>query len=90
MSNSRIEEGRHPMLIEYVSDTGTPNGYRYDLPGSGSWDVANSEPATDMTWEVGPDDDTDDLEISLTLPAYADLVSRARAHCVACEGCTRS
>lgn len=78
------------MVTEYVSDTGMHNGYRQDVPGAGSWEVANLVPRSDLVWEVGPDDEADDLEISLTVHAYAELVTRARTHCISCDGCTRS
>lgn len=91
MPNSRIKEGTHPLAVsEYVDDAGMHNGFRVDVPGAGSWESATAEIPDDLVWECEPDDGSDDLEVALTLEAYASLVVRARTHCPSCDGCTRT
>lgn len=88
---SGIQEGTHPLVIsEYVDDRGMHNGYRVDYCETGSWESATQNIPDDLEWTCEPDDGSDDLEIGLTLEAYASLVVRARAHCPSCEGCTRT
>lgn len=85
---SRIPEGKAPLVIEWVTEDGAHNGHGYAIEGS-NWEVANIEPEFGMEWVAEPD--TDEMEIALTVHAYAALVERARAHCEGCiEGCTRN
>lgn len=91
MPNSRIQEGAHPLVVsEYVDDDGRHNGFRVDVPGAGSWEAASVVPDGDLEWTCEPDDGSDDLEVALTLEAYALLVVRARTHCPSCDGCART
>ena len=88
---SRIKNGTHPLVVsEYVDDNGAHNGFRIDYRETGSWESATAEIPDDLEWTCEPDDESDDLEVALTLEAYATLVVRARTHCQCCEGCTRN
>lgn len=77
-------------LEELVSDIDGSNAYRVvDPDTAGSWERAQIEPACDLEWVAGPDDDSDDLDIGMTLDAYGALVAKGRTHCPSCEGCAR-
>lgn len=79
-------------LDELTSTVDGSLAYRVANPDiGGSWERAQEIPSADIQWECAPDDESDDhdLEVSLTLPAYASLVARARTHCPSCEGCAR-
>jgi hypothetical protein len=91
---SRIPEGTAPLLVEYVSDAGSHNGYAYsDVGSADSWESANTVVGTDIEWTIEDDGDAEDgSEVTMTIHAYAALVRRARGHCEACigDGCTRN
>ena len=79
-------------LDELTSTVDGSKAYRVANPDiGGSWERAQIAPDPAITWECGPDDESDDhdLEVSVTLAAYASLVARARTHCPNCEGCAR-
>lgn len=80
-------------LDELTSTVDGSKAYRVANPDiGGSWERAQLEPSADIQWECGPDDESDDhdLEVTLSLVAYASLVSRARTHCAGCHGCART
>lgn len=86
------EPGNYP-LDELISDIDGSTAYRVrpDLANDAmadSWDAALIEPDPGIEWTV--DDEPDDLEISLTVEAYARLVrwaavGRRYAGCSTCE-----
>ena len=74
-------------LEELVSDIDGSHAYRVTDPDTaGSWERAMIEPDTDIQWCAVDDDESDDLEISITAEALAILVARGRAHCPGSTG----
>lgn len=85
----RMRESGVYRLEELMSDTDGSLAYRYQDAAvssaiSGSWEAANVDLDPDIEWTCDDLED-DDLEVSMTVEAYARLVSRARRHC---EGCS--
>lgn len=77
-----------PTLTEYLSDAGEPNGVGYQGVVS-DWDLATYEPACEVEWTTEVEDDSDledGMDVSMSVPAYASLLVRARAHCPGCSG----
>jgi hypothetical protein len=79
-------------LAELVSDTDGSLAYRMHADDqteviAGSWEAAQVDLDPKIEWVMEDDEDQslDDPEISMTVEAYARLVSRARRHC---EGCS--
>jgi hypothetical protein len=82
------DPGLYPLdkLISFV-DGSTAYRVRPDFANDAmadSWNASLVEPDPGIEWTV--DDEPDDLEISLTVEAYASLVGRARTHCPGCTG----
>ena len=74
-------------LEELVSDIDGSTAYRIADPDTaGSWERAKRVPSADIQWTCEDDDESDDLEISITATALAILVSRAGSHCPGCPG----
>lgn len=59
-----------------------------DPDSAGSWERAQVVPSADIQW-TADDHDADDLELEITVTAFASLVAKGREHCPSCTGCTR-
>lgn len=74
-------------LEELVSDIDGSTAYRIPDPDTaGSWERAQVEPDTGITWVAVDDDGPDDLEIGISPETLAILVNRGRVHCLGCTG----
>lgn len=77
-------------LQELTSDIDGSTAYRIADPDTaGSWERAQRVPSADIQWSAETDDESDDLELSITATALVILVERAGRHCPSCEGCAR-
>lgn len=80
-------------LEELTSDIDGSLAYQVPETGqdaaiAGSWEAANADLDEGIEWicEGTDDSDHEDMEVALTVQAYASLVRRARRHCEACSG----
>ena len=88
---SKISKGTHPLVLEEC--IGSEDGskfWRYPSVVSDSPENADDLETNSLEWTCEPD--TDDLEVVISIDPdlLATLVRGARAHCVACPGCTRA
>lgn len=74
-------------LEELTSDIDGSHAYRVTDPDTaGSWERAMIEPSADIQWCAVDDDESDDLDLSITADALAILVRRGGVHCAGCPG----
>lgn len=84
-----MREGIWQGFEELTFDRDGSTGYRFnssaaDLAAAESGDLAERETGRAVEWTC--DADSDDLELSITPEALANLVARARTHCPGCDG----
>lgn len=85
---SKISKGTHALVLEeLVGRTDGTTAYRYSGLVS---EYPSDEPiGVDLVWTAEPDDESDDLAVSVGPGLMAALVLRARTCCEACSGCNR-
>lgn len=69
--------------VEYVTDAGSHNGYGYSSDevsanAAASWDYANREPASEVTWSVVDDQEEEEMEVSMPVSQFARLLYKAK------------
>lgn len=87
---SKIKRGTQPLVLEELQ--GLEDGstfWRYSGVVSDSPEFTD-DLETNVVWTAEPDDESDDLVVSVSPGLMAALVLRARTHCVSCTGCTRA
>jgi len=83
MSGSRIAFGRHPLVLglaDVLADDGTVGFEHERVPGAGSWEAAAVEPSGSVEWTCGDDDEAEEMEISVPVGRFAELVDKARKY----------